>query len=75
MAAHGSIHDGGLHYILWLRRDAHDTVRLVQNDLADELRVDQSHLSRILRRMEKAGRLEKVGRGLFHVLNPATWEP
>lgn len=63
----------GLHYLLWDRRLAGDTVRLVQYALAAELRLDQPAMSRQISRLEREGRIAKLSWQLYQIADPADW--
>lgn len=71
------VHHGGLHVLLWQRRDAAGGVRVVQKQLAAELGVSKFSMSRILKRMADDGRLIPLvgsgGSATYEVVDPEVW--
>jgi len=72
----GDIDYAALHYLLWCRRSTPGTVSFKQAQLAAELRVNQSDVSRMVTRMCHDGRLAKTPtRGVYRIVDPAAWTP
>lgn len=68
-----------LHRFLWERRSRRDTIRVVQQELADGLGVNKWTMSRIMHELQDDGRIKPVGieKGTirtFVVRDPAEWE-
>lgn len=70
----------GLHYLLWHRRTANNTIHVVQQDLAVELLISRYSLNRVMRQMEVEGRVRDLtGSGAtsktYEIVDPESWEP
>lgn len=70
------VHRGGLHVLLWQRRESSGAVRVVQKQLAAEFVVSKYSMSRILKTMADEGRLIPLTGSVgtdYEVVDPAAW--
>lgn len=70
------VHRGGLHVLLWQRRETTGVVRVVQKKLAEEFVVSKYSMSRILKTMADEGRLIPLTGSAgttYEVVDPVAW--
>lgn len=51
-----------LHQLLWERTDSRGTVRVILEDLAEDLGISKRQMTRIMAEMDETGRISKVKR-------------
>lgn len=64
-----------LHRYLWERANRHHRIRIRQTDLGDALNVTRETVNRVLKEMERGGRVKKVSAlpgnvGVYRIFDP-----
>lgn len=62
-----------LHKFLWEHRDRYDRIAYSQNELAEMLDIHFATMSLILKEMAENGRLVKIRKGTWKVVDPQVY--
>lgn len=67
-----------LHRYLWSLIGPNQRLRITQVEVSSRLQIDNSLVSVAMKKMEREGRLRRVGRAqrtlIYQVANPTTWQ-